>query len=59
MGPEGLSARGKKAAATLRPGGRREAAQKRAANRFFGKDDGLTTEAPENPGSFSRSVPSR
>jgi hypothetical protein len=34
------------------PEARSEIARKAAATRFFGKDDGLTTEAPVNPGSF-------
>jgi hypothetical protein len=58
LGEAGQKAARRKQIETMGPDGRSEAAKKaavtRLANRFFGKDkdDGLTTEAPENPGSF-------
>jgi hypothetical protein len=58
MGQAGLSAaalRGnetKRRRATLGQAGLSAASQKARKTQFFGKDDGLTTEAPENPGSF-------
>jgi hypothetical protein len=54
MGSEGLRSAAKKRIATMGPEGLASAGRKVANTRFFGKDkdDGLTTEAPENPGSF-------